>query len=82
MNALPRATGFRSYRVSDFVVDPADVAVVVAPPFGGVYRSTDEGSSWRLARTGVHTPFASWLSISTDERTLHAATPTHRAHGL
>lgn len=70
-------SGFESYSVQDIVIDPTDDNVIYVSTTGGVYKSTDRGSSWLHASHGLFTPFMTWLTVSADGSTLYLGTEDH-----
>jgi photosystem II stability/assembly factor-like uncharacterized protein len=61
--------------VTAIVFDPTDTQIMYAADLhSGVYRSKNGGRSWRPINSGLRTRAVNALSISTDGRTLYAAT--------
>jgi len=61
--------------VSDIVFDPTDPQVMFASDRqSGVYRSSNEGTTWIAINKGLRTRAVNALAISADGTTLYAAT--------
>ena len=70
-------SGLQNYRINDVVIDPRDSNVMYAATQGGVYKSTDKGSTWRLASAGLYSPFVQWIELAGDSRRLYLGTSDH-----
>lgn len=70
-------TGLLNYRVNDVVIDPQDDNVMYAATQGGVYKSTDKGSTWTLASFGLYSPFVRWIELASNSQRLYLGTSDH-----
>jgi len=70
-------TSWRTEEILCVVPDPVDSAVIYAATPFGVFRTSDDGTTWEEKMTGIPTRFVQRIVMDVrDRRTLYAATET------